>query len=121
MPIMWSSVDTLEKDQSIIRTLSSLRSRIDALLIVDRWEADQMACGVATPASPQRLVYSRPTTAHQVDTTSSLNGQLLLSATFHTSKARSSTTSTSRPSYRLCLATSSSVRENIQYEIGSPT
>lgn len=50
--------DTLEKDESIIRTLHSLRERFgDALMVVDHWDADLVAVGVATLASARPLVY----------------------------------------------------------------
>jgi hypothetical protein len=52
------SMDSLEKDQSVISTLHSLRERFgDALTIVDHWDADLVAVGVAALASPSPLVY----------------------------------------------------------------
>ena len=48
----------LEKDASVLDTLTALQARLgDSLIPIDHWEADLMAVGVARSDSPGRVVY----------------------------------------------------------------
>lgn len=50
---------TLQKDESIIRLLGRLRNRLgaDAFDVIDHWEADLCAVGIARPDDHSVLVY----------------------------------------------------------------
>src|SRR5947208_2640607 len=49
----------MKKNSAILRALHHLENRLgkDAFQIVDHWEADLLAIGVASPSNAQRLVY----------------------------------------------------------------
>jgi hypothetical protein len=57
----------LQKDDHIIRLLAQLQERlgVGAFQIVDHWEADLRAIGIAHPSNVQRLAYiAAPDPAH---------------------------------------------------------
>ena len=49
----------LDKDREILNLIDRLRADlgVDAFVIVDHWEADRCAIGLAMPANHQTLVY----------------------------------------------------------------
>jgi hypothetical protein len=50
-------MNALEKDKSILELIAMLP--IDAMgwIVIDHWQADRFALGIAHPRSPRRLVY----------------------------------------------------------------
>lgn len=47
----------MNKDASILDLIARLDLPRRGWIVVDHWEADCMAIGIATPADPRRLVY----------------------------------------------------------------
>ncbi|GAB4515766.1 MAG: hypothetical protein Tsb0020_34400 [Haliangiales bacterium] len=48
---------SLQKDVSILRLLEHLNLSARGWMLVDYWDADRCAIGIATMAEPRRLVY----------------------------------------------------------------
>jgi hypothetical protein len=65
------TADIPSKDREIREVLSWLRDRVGPFLVIDRWDADLCAVGVAAIHDPQQLVYSsswnRPTERYFVE------------------------------------------------------